>query len=920
MIPKRSIELIDRFKAQSERLGADVEAILTMACKPDSERDCAGHDVTQERLKDLYVYIELSHESKLFINFHEFIIQGFDKLRNELFWANIEQELFIFEIEQVHTKRGGSILSALMHLTKIFFNDQKLWPPSRVFIASVDKTIDISQMFLYPSMWVVDFKKILEKILLNHNGYSKYHVGISLMLKAFSEARNEPIIARHVLNKTISNAIDDDDFYEILLSKIPKHNQSRLKKIRRAHNPERHGTEAKFAGKSKYTLNVGNESKGAHWIHELSPKWFVQCVSYITDVFEKNGKKAAVSSITRLTKISSAIFDHKNKIKNLEHLKEEGISAFFDHDKSLIKTIYVVEDQRIRDCIGEIFFMHNHLFDSNHKLTDLIDLAVIIDCDSGDDNYRSIILDPLVTKYPALAKSIYDYAQYELKRIDGNKKSKETVFAKISMIKAIFTSHLDLLNSNDHLLLAELGLAALEENSCNIIKRIRYAIADKFKNGKLSLGSARGIQSAFRLFCSHYKITDVRSYSVSGKSRKTNESRKKITDYYDKEEVATIAYAIELGLMNAHLSEKEELLLRLGRILIKTGWNLAPLLMLNIDDILKLDAPITGKTAHFVRLFKKRADYKTQFYEFEMSSNSIKKEGIVFGIEVTNALTDLEYIRDKISSKLRDKLPKNSKLKYRLSLYRNNNDKILGFTHIKFSAWLNEVLRRFECKIPFSVQRIRKGGLNYIYKTYAKNFKKYEKAGQHSLETFLEVYLRNDSIKSEETIASATKIMSDYFSGRPISDDIIIVTEIPVDTKKTPSGLCASHGNDAEYRAFAKQQQRLNRSSDTVNSQCGDFNACLFCRHFRLVADAEHIWRLLSYQRYVVGDMERGLSDYSNTSDQAAFIEVLNKRVETMLNDLREININAVENGIALLKKSGCHDDWAFYVNIGDSD
>lgn len=65
--------------------------------------------------------------------------------------------------------------------------------------------------------------------------------------------------------------------------------------------------------------------------------------------------------------------------------------------------------------------------------------------------------------------------------------------------------------------------------------------------------------------------------------------------------------------------------------------------------------------------------------------------------------------------------------------------------------------------------------------------------------------------------------------------------------------------------------------------------------------------------------MERGLSDYSNTSDQAAFIEVLNKRVETMLNDLREINTNAVENGIALLNKSGCHDDWAFYVNIGDS-
>lgn len=458
-------------------------------------------------------------------------------------------------------------------------------------------------MFLYSSIWVVDFKKMVEKILLLNNGYGKYHAGISLMLRAFTEARNEPIIARYFLNKTVLDAIDDDNIYEVLSSKIPKHNQSRLKKIRNAHNPELHGTEAKFAGKSKYTLDAGDESKGAYWIHELSPKWFVQCTSYVTDIFKEKGQNAAISSMTRLTKLSSAIFDHKYKIKGLEHLKNEGISAFFDHEKSLIKTIYNIEDKRIRDCIGEIFSMHNHLFGTDHKITDLINLAVIIDCDSGDDNYRYIILDSLAEKYPALAQSIYDYAQYELKRIDGNKHSKETVFAKTSMIKAIFTNHLELLDNNDHLLLAEFGPAALGRNNCKIIKRIRYTIAHKFNDEKLSLGSARGIQSAFGLFCKYYKITNVHSYSVSGTKRKANELRRKSSDYYDKNEVVTIAYAIELGLMNTHLSEKEELLLRLGRILIKTGWNLTPLLMLDIDDILKLDAPVTGKTAHFVRLF-----------------------------------------------------------------------------------------------------------------------------------------------------------------------------------------------------------------------------------------------------------------------------------------------------------------------------
>ena len=88
-------------------------------------------------------------------------------------------------------------------------------------------------------------------------------------------------------------------------------------------------------------------------------------------------------------------------------------------------------------------------------------------------------------------------------------------------------------------------------------------------------------------------------------------------------------------------------------------------------------------------------------------------------------------------------------------MYRDKNDKILSFTHTKFSAWLSEVLRRFECQISFNLQRIRKGGLNYVYKAYAKKFHQYNKAGQHSLKVFLDVYLRDDGIKSEETIASA---------------------------------------------------------------------------------------------------------------------------------------------------------------------
>jgi len=64
--------------------------------------------------------------------------------------------------------------------------------------------------------------------------------------------------------------------------------------------------------------------------------------------------------------------------------------------------------------------------------------------------------------------------------------------------------------------------------------------------------------------------------------------------------------------------------------------------------------------------------------------------------------------------------------------------------------------------------------------------------------------------------------------------------------------------------------------------------------------------------------MERGISDYENATDQAEYIDVLNRRVEEILVELSEINNDAVEMGKQLLKSKGCHEDWAFFANVGD--
>ena len=916
MIPQGSYRLLDTFATHSERLAQDALGIFTKACKPADERDCAGHDVTDERLKDLLIYIDLLKQSSAETFIHLFIDKGFNLLKKEVEWAKVEQELYMTELEKPHTRRGGSVRSGLNNLAKAHFDDQELCSPG--FVPSMKGVIDISPMYVYPINWIIDFKKLATEMLATPKGYTKNKSTILTLLRAFFASRYDSYIIQFLAdNKTFGDAIDDDQVFEILVSKTSRNNHSRLHKARSIHNPDLHGAEAKHAPRGKHYLVAGAKSKGAYWVHELSPNWLKQCQKYVDGIYQKHGEREALSTITRLTKVSSAMIDHKDSLPNLELLKKTDMSSFFENKQELIKALYEIDDNRLSDTRGEILAMHNALYGTNWIVPNLMDFTIQFNCDSGDGRYRYIILDNLAKKFTTLTQQIADYAHYELRRIDGNKKAEETVFSRVSIVHTVFNNHLDALNKDDLELLAEHGVDALKLNNCHIIKRIRYTLKQKFESDKLARGTVKQTQYGFRHFCLHFNLPDVYSYALSARKRKLHELKNKASDYYAVEDVATIAYTIELGLRNTHLTKHDELLLRLAKVLVKTGWNLSPVLMLEIDDILKVDAPITGKAMHFVRLFKKRAGYKTQFYEFGMDAESIENEGLVFGDPVTNALADLEYIRDKISHELRGHLPSSSILEYRLSLYRDNDGGIRGLSHKDFNYKLNEVLIRYGCNVRFNTQRIRKGGLNYVYKKFAKDFKEYKKAAQHSLKTFLEVYLRNDGLKSEETLASATSIMSEYFSGRPITDDIIIVTQIPADTKQTPTGRCASKGNDAESDAFSKKHQRLNRDFGTAGTQCGDFNACLFCRHFRLVADAEHVWRLLSYHRYVLGDMERGVSDYDSTTDQATYIAILNERVDELLDQLSEINSDAVITGRQLMESKGCHQDWLFFADIG---
>ena len=672
MIPNRTLKVLDEISTHSEKLSKNGLNIFTQACKPEKKRSCAGHDVTAERYKDLLKYIEIYEKSPSMVNFHHFIKNGFNLFEDIDKWAKVEQELYITELKNIHTQRGGSVLTSILNLSKTYFDDQELWSPSRCGYAK--SAIDISAMYLYPISWVFDFKKLAIKMLEIPKGHTKYKSVIGALLNAFEASRYDPILINHLdYGKNFDDALNNDKVFNLLLTNTPDKNKSRVKKARNIHNPELHGKEAKHAPRNKYNLSADKATRGAYWIHELSPKWFKQCQQYINGIYQQKGKREAISAITRLTKTSSAMIDYKSQLPNLELLKNSEVSAFFAKENELIKELFAIDEKRLNESRGEILFMYNAIYGANLSVNNIMDYAIPFNCDSGDDRYRYIVLDNLAKKFHKIAEQIAEYAYYESGRIDGFKNSEDTVFGRVSAIHAIFNRHLDSLNDNDLELLSQHGINALQMNNCRIIKRIRYTLKQKFESDVLKRGSATQSQHAFKHFCNHFKLTEVSAHAISAKKRRHHEQKISASDYYTIEEAISITYSIELALSTKDLSKHEELLLRLARIFIKTGWNLSPVLRLEIDDILELNAPLTGKAMSFVRLFKKRANYSTQFYEFDMDAETIDDEGLIFGKEVTNALADLEHIRDNLSGELRSHLKDDSKLKYRLALYKDDD-------------------------------------------------------------------------------------------------------------------------------------------------------------------------------------------------------------------------------------------------------
>ena len=460
-------------------------------------------------------------------------------------------------------------------------------------------------------------------------------------------------------------------------------------------------------------------------------------------------------------------------------------------------------------------------------------------------------------------------------------------------------------------LIASNGVHAFVENDFEILKAVREDIQLKSKQGDLSIDLAKQYQSAFDKLLIFYGLDTIISFPVSTELRAQHQNQlsQNQNKLYSYKEAVELAYYIEKGLSDNLLATKDKVTLYAAKVILKTGWNLTPTLELDTNDLFFLDAPLYLSKTPAIRLFKRRADYQTQWHKFKIDYKDLEKEGILTGDKVAPVIFDIKSAI-KLTAPYR---PSIHELSQRIFVYPQINgigkEDILILSADRFKTNIARILSVLGCGISFSSQKIRKTGLNYIYRKVAKEFKWYQKAGKHSYETFLRHYLLQDDKDVAMTINRATKTMADYFV-RDVTDDVIILLTPPDDGKKVPNGVCTNSTDESAVIAFESQNRKLLDQRGADEQACADFNACLWCPFYRCVADAMHVWKLLSYRDFVVADMENSAATFDSISEQLENIKQLKNRVNKILDDISKLNAQAVIDGKELLRTEGVHPHW----------
>ncbi|EAS44207.1 hypothetical protein P3TCK_11008 [Photobacterium profundum 3TCK] len=839
----------------------------------------------------------------------------------------------------------SQLSEAIQYLLRSFKDNPSLIAPSYIRLLDQGKVYTLAPLYQISSELMLECQSLMLRYARAHKrpelAIKKTNAAVSGLLTAAKNKQTKVGLLAEGLRYIAS---DFDNCIAALKACTSKQDKDGLVVLLRECDPSilgpnRYGlpTTAKsihieFAG-------ITNDLKA---VYLISPKMVLQAQEYLLRITERCKASemgiAPKEFVYNFPSVGKRLFELQGQLdtEDRQLINDKGALAFLENEGKLLRWFWemtqslkdrnseIRKEISIQPSIGKKSLVKSYIALAG-LLSFLVGSKVRIqryypfylefthEGDPTDARFYSIRY--IYENYPALGHDLVKAKERMLGSMEHDGLANISVHSFFRNLKPIFEYCEELFTAQEKGTLATEGAKALSLNNHRIMKKCLERIQQRFKSGDIVSDTAHAQQKGLKDFSALFGFTWVDSFPIDAGRADLFSKQQKTDDYYTLDEATQLAFHIELILAKNNLSRLHQLWLRVARIILKTNWNMAPIFNLEVDDLFEVE--FAGRRSYLVRLLKPRAGYKTQWNRFDTGAEveMLLEEDVKVGQEVLAVIRDLQFIMDELSVDIRASLSDTHPFKKSLMIFNDglhSNGRVKKLTEGGYKTGINDLLKVNGCPTPFSPTKIRKGGLNFIYRQVAKDFSKYKAVGNHSWKVFREHYFKFDGNATEETLSKAISVMGDYFHGRPIVEKIQIVTETQEYWQQTPNGKCASQGNDAQARAYNKTHHALFKMLGIEESQrCADFNACLWCEHYRGIADVEHGYRLLSYRDFVIADMESSIGESLNTGLQKEYVYLLRQRIDEVLADMDAINPGCHQAAKDYLDDHGIHPDWA---------
>lgn len=875
---------LDKVLAHSECLANDI-----YTCYQRFMNDKAKWNKTEKTIASQIRFITtrfdelldtLSQDAK-----HKLLSTGLAALQDSQTWNHLE-----YAALNTCERTGKGIKNAFVTLARLFNDNLYIHPPSKVNLKGY--VTDITKLYVASELLFNQYHAFLSYLLDSDRNQKKLRD-----IKASTHATLAKLIQNNKCRKLLAQhglrAFAVDTELLKMASKAERYNAIHFQ-LMLSHYDNKLFQQKLIYVRGKYEINFTD-------IYRISPMLYndIECYSKIIgntvdSHLKSNSVRDKFSAFRRaLPVLQSVLSAPQNK-----ELIDKGITTLTDTE-GLLKQLY--NDNKYPSWVFLLFY-EICLCVYPDKAPELLSFRENLLSFPDIDKNRDLQCD--FTSIKSISECMYDDFVQLLNDFKTNIKQKDialiSVYHNYQQIKSLFNKYTESFTQVHLDILVQHGIKGFAINNGLVQKHLLAELQSSVNDNSFSRETARTYRSSFAWLMNEFDIPFNDVYPIKLTKTAKHNKRLNTDDFYTEGQCRELAFYIEKLLRDDNTSLYHKILLHFGKVILKTGWNIAPLLNLECKDIIEIVSPITNKAEYAVVLQKARAGYRNDTYPFvktDLKADTLK-----------SAISDLLIVRDELTRNLREQSRHNNFL----FIYPRHGQVLkLEYPSVKH---LSNILKNAGCRISFVAQKIRKGGVNHIYRKVNKNIKKYTGTAKHSFDTFESNYLRIDPDQSRYSLNQATKVMGDYFTGKEISSEIHIITDESANQHQVvPSGTCAAQANNKEANRYDKEHRKLHQTiGNKDNKLCADFLSCIWCKYFRVVVDAEHIWKLLSYKNYILLDMEMSVVDFDDSNHQITSINILKQRVDDIINNLRERNNKAVDDGFMLLEKQGLHPDWEF--------